>query len=50
VSGSILKRGRVRGETTFFTSSDIQITERQAIPVAAKDAAIELTTAVAEGW
>jgi outer membrane lipopolysaccharide assembly protein LptE/RlpB len=50
VSGSILKRGRVRGETTFFSSSDIQITERQAIPVAAKDAAIELTTAVAEGW
>jgi outer membrane lipopolysaccharide assembly protein LptE/RlpB len=50
VSGSILKRGRVRGKTTFFSSSDIQITERQAIPVAAKDAAIELTTAVAEGW
>jgi len=50
VTGSILKKGRVRGETTFFSSSDLQTTERQAIPVAAKDAAIELTTAVAEGW
>jgi hypothetical protein len=50
VTGSILKKGRVRGETTFFSSSDIQMTERQAIPVAAKDAAIELTTEVAEGW
>jgi hypothetical protein len=50
VTGSILKKGRVRGDTTFFSSSDLQTTERQAIPVAAKDAAIELTTEVAEGW
>ncbi len=50
VTGSILKKGRVSGRTTFFSSSDLQTTERQAIPVAAKDAAIELTTAVAEGW
>ncbi len=50
VTGSILKKGRVRGETTFFSSSDIQTTERQAIPVAAKDAAVQLTTEVAEGW
>jgi outer membrane lipopolysaccharide assembly protein LptE/RlpB len=50
VTGSLLKKGRVSGKTTFFSSSDLQTTERQAIPVAAKDAAIELTTAVAEGW
>jgi outer membrane lipopolysaccharide assembly protein LptE/RlpB len=50
VTGSLLKKGRVTGNTTFFSSSDLQTTERQAIPVAAKDAAIELTTAVAEGW
>jgi outer membrane lipopolysaccharide assembly protein LptE/RlpB len=50
VTGSILKKGRVIGVTTFFSNSDIQTTERQAIPVAAKDAAIVLTTAVAEGW
>jgi outer membrane lipopolysaccharide assembly protein LptE/RlpB len=50
VTGGILKKGRVRGDTSFFSSSDLQTTERQAIPVAAKDAAIELTTQVAEGW
>lgn len=50
LTGSILKKGRVRGETTFFSSSDLQTTERQAIPVAAKNAAVELTTEVAEGW
>jgi outer membrane lipopolysaccharide assembly protein LptE/RlpB len=50
LTGSILKKGRVRGEATFFSNSDLQTTERQAIPIAARDAAIELTTAVAEGW
>ena len=50
VTGSLLKKGKVRGDTSFFSSSDIQTTERQAIPVAARDAAIELTTEIAEGW
>ncbi len=50
VTGSILKRGRVTGRTSFFSNTDLQITERQAIPVAARDAAIKLTTDVAEGW
>ena len=50
VTGSILKRGRVRGSTSFFSNSDLQTTERQAIPVAARDAAIQLTVDVAEGW
>jgi len=50
LTGSILKKGRVRGESSFFSNSDLQITERQAIPIAARNAAIELTTDVAEGW
>jgi outer membrane lipopolysaccharide assembly protein LptE/RlpB len=50
LTGSILKKGRVRGESSFFSSNDLQTTERQAIPVAAKNAAVELTTEVAEGW
>ena len=50
VTDSILKKGRVRGNTSFFSSTDLQMTERQAIPVAAKDAAVKLTTEVAEGW
>jgi hypothetical protein len=50
VTGSILRRGKVRGNTSFFSSTDLQTTERQAIPIAAKDAAIKLTVEVAEGW
>lgn len=50
VTGSILKKGKVRGDSSFFSNSDLQTTERQAIPVAARDAAIKLTTEVAEGW
>lgn len=50
VTGSILKKGRVTGRSTFFSNSDLQTTERQAIPIAARTAAIELTTEVAEGW
>jgi outer membrane lipopolysaccharide assembly protein LptE/RlpB len=50
VTGSVLKKGRVTGRSTFFSNSDLQTTERQAIPIAARNAAIELTTEVAEGW
>ena len=50
VTGNILKKGRVTGTTSFFSNTDLQTTERQAIPVAARNAAIILTTEVAEGW
>jgi len=50
VTGSILKKGRVNGRSTFFTNTDLQTAERQAIPVAARNAAIQLTVEVAEGW
>ncbi|MGA7905746.1 MAG: LPS assembly lipoprotein LptE, partial [Terrimicrobiaceae bacterium] len=50
VTGNILRKGKVRGTTSFFSSTDLQITERQAIPIAAKDAAVKLTTEVSEGW
>jgi hypothetical protein len=50
VTGAILTQGRVRGRTSFFSSEDIQTTERQAIPVAAQDAAIQIVTELSEGW
>jgi hypothetical protein len=50
VTGNLLRKGKVRGTTSFFSNTDLQITERQAIPVAAKDAAVKLTTEVSEGW
>jgi outer membrane lipopolysaccharide assembly protein LptE/RlpB len=50
VTGSILKKGRVTGKSTFFSNTDLQTTERQAIPIAARNAAVLLTIEVAEGW
>ena len=50
VTGNILKKGRVNGDTSFFSNTDLQTAERQAIPVAARNAAVKLTTEVAEGW
>ena len=50
MTGSILKKGRVNGDTSFFSNTDLQTAERQAIPVAARNAAVKLTTEVAEGW
>jgi hypothetical protein len=43
-------QGRVVGRTSFFSGSDLQTVERQAIPVAAKDAAVQLATEISEGW
>jgi Lipopolysaccharide-assembly len=50
VTGSILKKGRVTGRSTFFSNTDLQTAERQAIPIAARSAAVQLTVEVAEGW
>ncbi len=50
ISGAILMQGRVVGRTSFFSGSDLQTVERQAIPVAARDAAVQLATEISEGW
>ena len=40
----------VQGSTTFFTQSDIQENERQALPLAATDLANNAVKLVTEGW
>lgn len=50
VTGIVLMQGIVRGNSSFFANSDLQTTERQAIPLAAQNAAVEMTTRLAEGW
>jgi hypothetical protein len=40
----------VRGRTTFFSGNDLQTIERQAIPLAAQDVALQLSTEISEGW
>lgn len=49
-TGEIIDRGVVSGQTSFFVSGDIQQDERQAIPLAAQDAAERLVVRLSEGW
>lgn len=41
---------RVVGQTSFFVTGDIQQDERQALPLAAQDAAERLISELSEGW
>jgi len=50
VTGIVLMSGRDRGRSSFFANSDLQTTERQAIPIAAQDLAVRLTSRLSEGW
>jgi len=50
ITGARLMEGRVRGKTTFFSGEDLQTIERQAIPVAARDVAVQLSQQISEGW
>lgn len=50
VTGVILMEGNVSGNSSFFSDNDLQTTERQAIPVAAKNIAVDLVAKLSEGW
>lgn len=50
VTGITLMEGRIRGDASFFSDNDLQTTERQALPVAARNLSIELATRLTEGW
>jgi hypothetical protein len=46
----IFENTGVVGSTTFFTQSDIQEGERQALPLAATDLANNIVKLITEGW
>ncbi|MCE0484616.1 MAG: LPS assembly lipoprotein LptE [Methylacidiphilales bacterium] len=46
----IFENTQVAGSTTFFTQSNIQEGERQALPLAAEDLANNTVKLVTEGW
>jgi hypothetical protein len=46
----IFENVSVTGSTTFFTQSDIQEGERQALPLAAEDLANNTVKLITEGW
>jgi len=50
VTGAILMKSVVQGDTSFFSTNDLQTTERQAIPLAAQRLAVDLSAALSEGW
>ena len=55
-SGRVLEQRIVTGQTTFFVSgtdtlaADVNQDERQALPLAAEDAAVHLVSMLSEGW
>jgi hypothetical protein len=42
--------GQVAGSTTFFVNTDVSTDERQALPLAAEQAAVQLVSQLTEGW
>lgn len=56
VTGAVIDGRAVTGVTSFFVSgsdsiaSDVNQDERQAIPLAAEDAAVQYVSLVSEGW
>ncbi len=50
VTGELLDTEKVTGTTSFFVGDDLQQQERQAVVLAAQDAAVRLTSKISEGW
>jgi hypothetical protein len=49
-TGELLGERDVFGVSSFFTGNDIAAQERQALPLAAEDAAVQLASYLTEGW
>jgi hypothetical protein len=49
-TGEIISSSTVTGTTNFFVSGDIEQDERQALPLAAEEAAVRLVSQISEGW
>ncbi|CAN5513307.1 hypothetical protein BH09VER1_BH09VER1_45140 [soil metagenome] len=49
-TGIVLMNGTVVGRSNFFAAIDLQTSEAQAIPIAAQNAAEQLTSTLSEGW
>ncbi|HET9377689.1 MAG TPA: hypothetical protein VFO40_22135 [Chthoniobacterales bacterium] len=49
-TGAVMGQRDVTGQTTFFVGNDLPTQERQAIPLAAEDAAVQAASFLSEGW
>jgi Lipopolysaccharide-assembly len=50
VTAELLGERDVAGVSSFFTGNDIAAQERQALPLAMEDAAVQLVSYLSEGW
>ncbi|MEA3187118.1 MAG: hypothetical protein QOD99_948 [Chthoniobacter sp.] len=48
--GTRIRSQSIDGHTSFFVGGDVNQDERQAIPLAAQDAAVRLVSQISEGW
>jgi Lipopolysaccharide-assembly len=46
----LLGRRIVEGDTSFFVGNDVSSQERQAVPLAVQDAAVQFVSYLTEGW
>ena len=49
-TGQILADRKIQGTTSFFVGNDIASQEREAIPLAVQDAAVQFVSFLSEGW
>jgi hypothetical protein len=49
-TGATMGQRDVTGQTTFFVGNDLPTQERQAVPLAAEDAAVQAASYLSEGW
>ena len=49
-TGQILADRKIQGTTSFFVGNDIASQEREAIPLAVQDAAVQFVSLLSEGW
>jgi Lipopolysaccharide-assembly len=50
ITQQLLARRIVEGDTSFFVGNDTASQERQAIPLAVQDAAVQFVSYLTEGW
>jgi hypothetical protein len=46
----LMNQRNIEGDTSFFVGNDIFTQEREAIPLAVEDAAVQFVSFLSEGW
>jgi hypothetical protein len=49
-TGQLMAERNIEGDTSFFVGNDIYTQEREAIPLAVQDAAVQFVSFLSEGW